>query len=65
MKHLLLTTISAVLLVGCGESQSSRLRQKKHNQLNPLPKMQNQKRQQIKHQTSQFTQLSMRAISKP
>ncbi|MDC0064927.1 hypothetical protein OAK15_00530 [Verrucomicrobia bacterium] len=52
MKHLLLTTIAAELVV---ESRSSRL----------LHRKQNQNRRQAKHHTSQFIKLPGKETSKP
>jgi len=49
MKHLLITTIAAVALVGCGESQQTAILHQKRSQLNLLPElMQNQKRLSLK-----------------
>ena len=51
---ILLTTIAALVLVGCGESQQWLQHQKR-----------SQNRRQPKHQTSQFTKLPKQETSKP
>ena len=59
MKHLLLTTIAAVLVWWGVVSRSSRLLHQKRSQLNQLPN-----RRQPKHQTSIFTRLLCWGTSK-